>query len=171
MKGKKKDITKEEALSRLESLCSRSEQCEYELNQKLYRWGLNVNERKEIISSLEENRYLDNARYARSYANDKARFSSWGPIKIRTELMRRHISSSLITEALKSVDQEIWKEGIMKCARTKARSLDLTEDNFHEKRQKLFRYLLTRGFPMDTSRKVVNKMISEEIGEENEELS
>ena len=144
----KKQITKEEALGKLESLCSRSEQCEYDLMQKLYRWGLPAQQRSEIIESLKENRFLDNGRYAKSYAHDKARFSAWGPMKIRMELIKKRISSQLISEALRGIDQEIWREGIFKNARAKAKSLDLKGENSFQEKQKLIRYLVGRGYPV-----------------------
>lgn len=153
-----KTLSKEEALGRLEGLCARSEQCEQDLIRKMINWGINSGDRKEILDSLKENRYLDNARYAKSFANDKARFSSWGPYKIRIELARRHISSSLISDALKDVTSEIWKESLLKSAETKARTLDFTGENSRESSQKLYRFLIGRGFPSEMSLKAVKLM-------------
>lgn len=151
-------MTKEEALGRLEVLCGRSEQCESDLTRTLINWGISSCDRKEILYYLKENRYLDDARFARSFANDKARFSSWGPYKIRMELIRKRISSPLIREAVNNVESEIWKEGLLRCARAKAKNLDLTGEDSFEECQKLFRYLVGRGFPSGAVSKAVNVM-------------
>ena len=151
-------LTKEKALERLASLCSRSEQCESDLTKKLLNWDINAGERKEIIEYLKENRYLDDARYAKSFANDKARFSSWGPYKIRFELTKKHINSSLIKEALSRVELSVWKEGLLRNAEAKARTLDLCGEKGYEDRQKLFRYLIGKGFPSDSASKAVSLM-------------
>lgn len=153
-----KPITKEKALERLASLCSRSEQCESDLTRKLITWGISPAERNEVMDYLKENRYVDDARFAKSFANDKARFSSWGPNKIRGELIKRRIKAASITAALESIDQQIWKEGLLKCAAAKSKNLDLTGEEGFENRQKLFRYLVYRGFPSSASSKAVNFM-------------
>lgn len=154
MTGKK--IEKEKALSRLESLCSKSEQCESDINRKMIQWGLPEKDRKEIISSLKENRYLDNARFARSFTMDKARFSAWGPYKIRAELIKRNIKGEQISEALEKVGPEIWKAGILKCALSKSRELCDLDNNSYEYRVKMSRYLAGRGYGSELTGKVIN---------------
>ncbi|MCH5235290.1 MAG: RecX family transcriptional regulator [Muribaculaceae bacterium] len=154
----KKEVTKEKALERLEGLCSRSEQCEFDLNRKMINWGLSSANRKEIMESLRDNRYVDDSRFARSFTNDKARFSSWGPNKIRMELIKRRLPSSIITESLRNVEPEVWKEGLLKNALSKAKNLDLTGEEGWKNRQKLFRYIVGRGFPSSSASKAVNLM-------------
>lgn len=165
----KKPITKESALQRLASLCSRSEQCESDLLRKLFNWGLGKDDRNEILEYLRENRFVDEERFARSFANDKARFSAWGPAKIRMELFRRKIASDKISMAINNVDAGIWKEGLLKNAMTKAKTLDLTGEESREEKQKLFRYLISRGFPTSASSKMVEHMIQRQK-EQNEEM-
>ena len=135
---RKKPVTKETALSRLSSLCARSEQCEFELRRKMTGWGLSREDREEVMEYLSANRYTDDSRFARSYAADKARFSAWGPAKIRAELIKRHIPAGDIKAALENVEPEIWKEGLMKCARSKGKNLDLCGEQGYENRQKVF---------------------------------
>lgn len=152
----KKPITKEEATRRLENLCSRSEQCEFELSRKLITWGINAGDRRSILDYLKENRYVDEERYARSYTNDKARFSGWGPLKIRMELVKRRINSKMIQAALDQVEEKIWKESLLRNTIKKAKELDLTGENSRENKQKLLRFLIGRGFPTNLSIKAVN---------------
>lgn len=149
-------ITKEKALERLQSLCSRSEQCESDLIKKMINWGIPSCDRKEIIENLKENRFLNNSRYARSFALDKARFAVWGPNKIRLELIKRRIHSNDIKSALENIGQDIWKEGLTKCARNKAKNLDLIGEEGWNNSQKLYKYLISRGFPGGVSSKMVN---------------
>lgn len=155
----RKPITKEKALERLASMCGRSEQCESELINKLYRWGLKHGDHGEVLDYLKENRYYDDQRFAKSYAYDKARFSRWGPSKIRFELIKRKIKREYVAEALQNVGKEIWKEGLMKNAVSKARNLDLIGEGSRENRQKLYVYLISRGFPSVAVTEIVRKMI------------
>ena len=152
----RKPLTKEAALTRLEALCSRSEQCESDIVRKLYNWGLSASDRKEIIQSLRENRFVDDARFAKSYANDKARFSSWGPNKIKVELIKRKINASYIKEALSGVDRKVWNEGLLRATQSKARNIDLIGEDEWDNREKLFRYLIMRGFPSSAVSKAID---------------
>ena len=151
-------LTKEKALQRLESLCSRSEQCEFDLNRKMITWGITSQDRKEIIEDLKSNRYVDEARFARSFAHDKSKFSGWGPSKIRMELIKRKISSTVITESLQSVENKVWKDAILRLAENKAKNLDLTGEDSWNNQQKLYRYLIGRGYPSSAVSKIVTMM-------------
>lgn len=165
-------ITKEKALQRLQTLCCRAEQCEHDITQKLYVWRLPATERREIIEFLKENRYIDDFRYAKSFAHDKARFSGWGPNKINIELRKKRIPAPQIKEALSLIDNDVWKESLIKNASAKSRHLDLIGEEEYNNRQKLFRYLVSRGFPSSASSKAVTLMASRQRKEaENNELS
>lgn len=155
---RKKPLTIEEAKLKMAGLCARSEQCSFSIEKKLYNLGLSSSQRKEIITFLEEERYLDDYRYARSFANDKARFNHWGPRKIRAALSVQKISGIAINEALEKIDEKIWEEGLMKCARAKAKYLDLTGSEGMENCRKLFVYLMGRGFLSSESSKAVKLM-------------
>lgn len=151
-------LTKEKAKTRLMSLCARSEQCEYDILQKMFRWGLSEQDREEVIDFLKENRYIDNGRYASGFAMDKARFSHWGPIKIKMELLKKRIPAEMIKAALSSVDKEVWKEGLKKNLFSKSRHLNLLGEEGYENGNKLLRYLVSRGFPMSSCIKAVGYM-------------
>lgn len=151
----KKPFTKEKALEKLAALCSRSEQCEFDLTRKLCNWLVPPSDRKEIIDYLRDNRYLDDERFARSFTNDKARFSHFGPFRIRMELVKRKIPAPLIKNALEQVDKEVWKQGLLKNASAKARNLDLIGEVGYNNRNKLLRYLISRGFSSSSSLKAV----------------
>ena len=77
-------------------LCARSEQCEADIRQKLYRLGLSSGEVQQIVSQLIDEKFIDNARFARSFARDKCRFSCWGRHKIRLALAAKRLSDAEI---------------------------------------------------------------------------
>ena len=151
-------VTKEKALDRLTSLCVRSEQCGFDLKRKLINWRLSVADIKGILEYLKEHKYLDETRYAKSFANDKAKFSLWGPYKIKMELSKRKIHPQIIREAVSGVGQEIWKDSLLRCATLKSRNLDMIGEEGYVNRQKLFRYLISRGFPSEAAKKAVAVM-------------
>ena len=140
---RKKPITKEAALLRMADLCARGERCAYEIREKLRKLIVPSSTANEIIEYLEENRYIDDLRFAKAYARDKVRFSGWGRNKIRMALAVKRISSSEIREALDELDEEEYLLSLTKAAEAKARTLDLTD---YADRAKLYRHLASRGF-------------------------
>lgn len=162
---KKKPVTPEQACLKMASLCSHSEQCEADIKKKLFNMGLSSKDQKEILDYLKEEKFIDNQRFANSFANDKARFANWGPFKIRMALGLKKITNSMINEALERIQPEIWKESLMKLASVKAKSLPLYGPENQENRAKLYRYLLGRGFSSADSVKAVQTLRKQQLGE------
>ena len=142
----RKQADPEALLKRMAGLCARSEQCTYDITTKLYKAGLPREKREEIIEYLTANRYLDDARFARSFASYKVRFSAWGKKKIRMALAAKRIDSTLIIDALDAIDDEDYAEAIRRVIESKRRDYDPAD---HEQRAKLYRSLLSRGFESD----------------------
>ena len=136
----------EALLKRMAGLCARSEQCTFDISTKLYKARLPLEEREKIIDYLTENRYLDDARFARSFASYKIRFSAWGKRKIRMALASKRIPSPLIAEALDAIDENDYSDALKRVIESKKKEIDTTD---REQRAKLFRHLLSRGFESD----------------------
>lgn len=146
MINKRKQPDAKALLLRMAGLCSRSEQCEYDIRQKLYKAGISEDDRDRIIDYLKEHQYIDEYRFAKSYAHDKCHFQAWGPYKIRMMLAAKRIPGAVISEALNSVEQSDWDEALRRATETKAKNLDLTGPNARTERMKLRRFLISRGF-------------------------
>ena len=152
-KSPKKPADPEALLKRMAGLCARSEQCTFDIATKLYKAGLSRDKREEIIEYLTANRYLDDARFARSFASYKVRFSAWGKRKIRMALAAKRISSDLIADALDAIDETDYAAALSRVIEAKKKDMDLTD---REQRAKLYRSLLSRGFESD----IISKSLS-----------
>ena len=149
--GKRKP-TGEEMLVRMAGLCAGAEQCAADIRAKILRQGFSSEETEAMIRYLQENRYLDDARYARAYAVDKVRFSGWGRMKVRMGLRAKGMGDSVITQALEYIPEADYEEALGKVMAAKARSLDLSDVR---DRQKLYRHMASRGFE---SQKIITAM-------------
>lgn len=144
----KKPITPEAARLRMAGLCARAEHCEHEISDKLYRLGLSSGEIHQVIAYLTENRFIDNARYARSFARDKVRFSGWGRNKIRMYMAANRLSPDEISEGLDAIEDADYEAAAARVADAKARVIDLTD---RAGIQSLYRHLLSRGFESEVA--------------------
>lgn len=139
-----KPITYEQALSRAASLCSGSEHCSSEIRKKLQQWGLTPTQAEDIISYLENEKYINNTRFCRAYCLDKFRYNHWGRIKISQMLRMLEMDDSDINEGLTAIDEDEYLQALLHILSQKDRQLK--DSDPYIRRGKLIRHALSRGF-------------------------
>ena len=161
---RKKQITAEDALVRLELLCARSEQCSWEVMQKLQRWGIAAGDREHILDSLVDRRFVDDERYARAYARSKFMFSRWGRKKIRLGLVAKRIGRSLIDDAVADATEgDVYIGTLRVLMRSKARLMDTPL--CREDALKLCRFAMQRGFEWEYVSAVLDELRRGDYGD------
>lgn len=148
-------LTYEQALQKMASLCSISEHCEHDVRRKLYKWGISTEDSDRIVDYLLDEGYLDENRFAMSYANDKLRFSHWGRLKIRSMLQALRISDACIGEALARIDPKEYERILVRVLDGKRRTMDECES--YDARIKIIRFALQRGFEISEITKFVDE--------------
>ena len=143
-------------LNKAATYASRCEHCESEVREKLLAWGGSNEEVNEIIAYLIEERYIDNQRYANSYAKDKFRFNHWGKYKISMMLRSKDIESEFIEEALEQIDDKEYLEKLQQILKNKLRSLKYSSK--YEKKGKLFKFAQSHGFESGAISKVIDSI-------------
>src|SRR5690606_34996695 len=88
--------------------------------------------------------YLNEERFAKSFARGKFNIKKWGRIRIVNELNYRDISRHNIRTALKEIGEGDYLTTLDSLA--KKRLASLKEPNFQKRRKKLADYLLYRGW-------------------------
>lgn len=144
MISSKKPISPATALSRLEALCSRSEQCTGEARKKLATWGINHNDAERIIASLVQRRFIDDHRFCRAFVRDKMMFANWGRRKITISLIQKRVDRDIIAEALDEIDESEYLSILKKIVLAKAKTIIDAET--YDGRTRIFRFAVSRGF-------------------------
>lgn len=140
-----KDIfTPKEALQKLEHFCAYQERCHSEVISKLYSLKMTADEIDSIVVQLIENNYLNETRFACSFARGKHRIKNWGKIRITNELKLKQISSTNINLALKEISPEEYEATFEQLSERCWNSLQ--EKNILKKRKKFCDYMLRRGY-------------------------
>lgn len=137
-------LTLAEAQLKLEYYCSYQERCHQETVQKCYDLGMKSDEIDTIIVHLLQNNFLNEERFARSFARGKYRIKSWGKVRIINELKFRQVSAPNIKLALTEIPEEEYEETFDKLAERHWHSL--TERKGQKKNKKFCDYLLRRGW-------------------------
>lgn len=141
----KKRLGKEEALQKLRHYCAYQDRSHKEVKEKLYSYGLNKQEVEESISLLIEDDYLNEERFAQSFARGHFRSKQWGRVKISYELKMKGVSAYCIQKGLKEIDEEEYEQTLKAVIAKKAESLPKTEKNYII-RQKVAAYAMQKGF-------------------------
>lgn len=147
-------IEYKEALRRAAALCSRQEQCSSHIVEKLMHWNISEEDIRRIVDLLQQEKYLDDQRYATFYTRDKFRLNGWGKVKISVMLRRKGIPESVIKEALDDIDDENYFNACAKLISEK--SATLKEQNHFARKGKLFRHAAQRGFESELIHRILN---------------
>ena len=102
----KKIFTVDEIKKKLENYCIYQDRCHKEVEQKLKEFNLIDQAREMILLSLMKDNFLNEERFAKSFARGKFRIKKWGKKRITNELKYRDISNYNIKTALKEIDEE-----------------------------------------------------------------
>jgi regulatory protein len=119
-------------------------------------FGLNREQTELVIEKLEEEGFLNDERFAITYAGSKFRVLHWGKMKIRAGLRSKGVAEVLITQALESIDQEQYMKCLGELLATKLRTLKSVDDERVIK-QKVFAYLASKGFEENLIFQELNK--------------
>jgi regulatory protein len=150
----KKLLTKEQALQKIKHYCGYQERCHSEVKQKLYDLGTWKKDQDEIISTLIEENYLNEERFAIAFAGGKFRVKQWGRVKIKYELKQRQVSDYCIKKALKQIEEDEYLKTLNKLAEEKYASLK--GEQYLVRKKKTMDYLIGRGFEMELVVKTIN---------------
>lgn len=157
-------LTEPQALNRAASYCSRAERCEYDVRRKLISWELPEDAVLRILKRLKDEKFLSNERFSRSFINDKMKFNKWGRTKIVYELRKRNIAESVYLPILDELSTNEFEEQLMHILTVKARTVK--GKNEYDKKTKLIRFAVGRGFSLDMAIKGVNKIMGGDYEED-----
>ena len=116
-------IGKEQAIQRIRHFCAYQERAQQEVRDKLYALGMTKDEVEEIISDLITENFLNEARFAESFAGGHFRIKAWGKQKIKYALQQKRVSPENIKKALQSIDEHDYEKTLLTLATKKWNSL------------------------------------------------
>lgn len=147
-------MTEQEAYLRLAALCAQAEHCEYEIQEKMRRWEIADDAQARVMQRLITERYVDDERFARAFANDKVKYNKWGRRKVEQAMWLKHIAEDIRQRVLDSIDDEEYIAILRPLLQQKRRSVKARND--YELRQKLIKFAIGRGFTMDIIKQCIS---------------
>lgn len=103
MKGR---TTLRDVLQTMQKFCAAQDRCHSEVRSKLLRMHVYGDDLEDIMSELIADGFLNEERFARSYARGKFRMNQWGRNKIMYGLRSKKVSEYCIDKGLAEIDEE-----------------------------------------------------------------
>ena len=154
----KPSFTVDEIKRKLEQFCVYQDRCHKEVEQKMREFNLIPEARELILLSLMQDNFLNEERFAKSFARGKFRIKSWGKQRIVRELKFRDISAYNIKTALKEIDEDEYLKTIYRI--TENRNNVISETNPYKRKRKLIDFLMRKGYESELIYKTVNDVLT-----------
>ncbi len=144
------------ALNMARRLCSRRESSASQIRDRLSTAGMDGRQTAQILQTLKEEHFLDDARYLRSFIQDKWRFGHWGRMKIFHALRLQGFAAEDVQSAWSEVDADAYAAMVQTELEKKYRTLKHSAS--FETRQKLLRFGAGRGYDVAQMSGMIDKM-------------
>lgn len=155
----KKYYSIEEIKRKLERYCAYQDRCHKEVEAKLANFSLIPEGRELILLHLMEHNFLNEERFAKSFARGKFKIKKWGKQRITQQLKLKEISAYTIKTALKEIDEEDYIKTIYQLAAKKNELI--RESDSYKRKKKLVDFLIRKGYEFDLIFKVVDEELSD----------
>lgn len=129
-----------------------------EIKDKLTLKGYDKDTIEKTIDFLKEYSFINDESYTKMYVKDKIK--NQGHNKIKYSLIRKGISEDIIKEELAFIDGDSEREAAYSLAQKKHNLLSKKEDDKYKLSQKLYRFLMSKGYGYDIVSEVVKKVIN-----------
>jgi regulatory protein len=144
-------------MGKARSYCAYQERCITEVNAKLKDWKAPEIMAEKVIERLITENYLNEGRFAKTFAGSKFRNNKWGKTRIVHELRQRRIPDELIREAVEELVDEDYTNVLINLLAKKSK--EIREPDPFRKKQKLIAFAVQKGFTYDEARKAATELI------------
>lgn len=137
-------------------IVEKSYKSEKELKDKLLLKGYDNSTIDKTLNFLKEYNFLSDTNYVKMYVKDRSRLQ--GKKKIKYDLIKKGINDNLIEKEISSIDEEEEREVAYNMGLKKYNVLSKRESDKYKLSQKLYRFLLSKGYDYDIVSYVVKRV-------------
>lgn len=149
--------SEKQALYKAASYCSKAEKAIFDVRKKLVIWGLDSNEIENIIKYLINEKFIDEERFCRSFIKDKMNINKWGKVKIAFELKKKQIPLPIVNKCFEEIESNDFDTVLEDLLKNKAKKIVASSE--YEKRIKLMRFGLGRGYSFEQINKILGQIL------------
>ncbi|MBL4594489.1 MAG: RecX family transcriptional regulator [Flavobacteriales bacterium] len=156
MKQYFKNMSYDRAREKAMRYCSYQERCVLDLEKRFYAWNVKNSDWDKILDYLIEEGFLNENRYVVAFVRGKFRIKKWGKNKIKMGLMTKRTYDEKLFDTV--FEAEIEEEDYLKTIKDLIgkKTLLINEDDELKRRDKLYRYMLGKGYESELIVKELN---------------
>ena len=133
-----------------------------ELRTKLRQKGYEIEMIDQVIGELRDKSYLDDTEFASVFIEEKFKSKMWSERKLKSELIKKGISSSVISDVLsKKFPDEGDFNNALTVSLKKYKILQERNLDLQTTKKKLISFLNSRGYNYETIKQVCDKIIAD----------
>ena len=137
-------MNRDVALKKILHYCDYQDRCKKEIFTKLNTFELVDDDRNFIVDFLNDEGYINDERYCRSYVKSKLNLKKWGVNKIKISLISKGVDRDIIDTVVSEIDQDSYKEELIKLLENKK----INESDPYKRKAKLIRYAVGKGYSL-----------------------
>jgi len=143
-------------LEKARKFCAYQDRCHQEVRQKLYKLEVTGDDLENMISDLIHEGFLNEERFAQSFARGKFKMKKWGKNKIRIELKRRKVSDYCIRKGMSEIDDDEYERACREILVKKMESLNSQRKLIAQ--DKAIKYAYSRGYESPLIYKIIKDL-------------
>ena len=147
---------KQQSRAKAMKYCAYQERTQQEVRDKLYSYGLYPDAVEEVLTELITEDFINEERYAQSFARGKFRQNKWGRVKIKRSLQQKGISRYCVEQGMREIDEADYYDTLYQLMSRKWESL--ANDDSYARKNKTVRYVLGKGYEADLAWKIVGEL-------------
>ena len=124
--------------------CAYQERCQLEVRQKLQQLGLKWPESEDLLAELISEGFVNEERFARTFAGGRFRVKRWGRLKIAQALRQKDLSEQCIQLGLSEIDEADYLDTVS--ALIQKRNDPSKDPDLFIRRDRIAKYLMGKGF-------------------------
>ena len=132
------------ALKKMLHYCNYQERCKREIFDKMKSMELSDDDKNFIVDFLQEEGFINDERYCRTYVKSKLNLKKWGVNKIKLSLILKGIDKDIIDNVLSEIDEASYKDELINLLKNK--KIDDTDP--YKRKAKLVRYAVSKGYSL-----------------------
>jgi regulatory protein len=140
----------------------------YELRTKLKQKKYDNDLISQTIDDLIKGDYLNDTKFAEVYSDEKLRLKLWGKTKLKSELFKKgipaHIITAVLVEKFPGSSEEL--DNALSLASKKYNSLKNRNMEHQKLVQRLYTFLISKGYSYDIAKQAVGKLFNLSLEEE-----
>ena len=140
------------ALKKILHYCDYQDRCKKEIFTKLDSFELSESDNSFIVEFLQDEGYINDERYCRSYVKSKLNLKKWGVNKIKLSLITKGVDRDIIDEVISEIDQDSYKEELVNLLKNRK----INESDPYKRKAKLIRYAVGKGYSYSLVMEIVN---------------